>query len=60
VEHNPVSMQLAPVSKCLENQQIQTSLKIVPGHWLTPLLLGIAEGRPRSGGMSREILKFQL
>jgi hypothetical protein len=53
-------MQLAPVSKCLENQQIQTSLKIVPGHWLTPLLLGIAEGRPRSGGMSREILKFQL
>src|SRR5271170_266197 len=55
VEDDAVSMQFSSLSKRLENQQIETSLKIVPGHLQTPLLLGIVESRPRSGGMSRNV-----
>jgi hypothetical protein len=43
VEHNSVSMQFASLSERLDDQQIQTSLKVIPWHF-TPCLLGISQG----------------
>jgi hypothetical protein len=55
MESNPVTVQFASLRECFENEEVKATLEIVSRHSLSPILLSIAEGIPRSVGKSTKV-----